>query len=524
MRTSSRITSALVLTALLGTGIGSALTYATRDANWSYAADARRIDTPPPVEGLQHARGLSDAFKYAAQAIRPSVVSIRSTKVFKPAQQGGGNAPRMQRPELPPEFRQFFGDDMFERFGAQPFGGEQFGGQGNPRQFRQEGQGTGVVITSDGYIVTNNHVVDGADEVEVTLSDDRTYAAKVIGTDAKTDVAVVKVEAKDLVPAKVGNSDKIEVGDWVVAAGSPFGLTQTVTSGIISAKGRSGVGIVEYEDFIQTDAAINPGNSGGPLVNLEGEVIGINTAIASRNGSFAGVGFSIPSNLVTKIMRAIIDDGKVERGWLGAAIQDLTQDLAQSFGYDSTHGVLIGQVVPGSPAEKAGLKSGDIVVAYNGHEQTSANSFRHQVASTKPHTSAPLKVLRDGKPLTLTVKIGVLEETHTSLVEPSAQPAAKEEAGVTRLGMTVKNLSADLAKQFNVAEKLKGVVVTEVEAGSLAEEAGLRAGVVVMSIDGKLVHNVDDFQAATSDDHVAKGVRLHIAAEGFQRFVFLKGA
>jgi serine protease Do len=518
------MTSALVLTALVGTGIGSALTFATRDANWSYAADARTAATAPPAEGLEHARGLSDAFKYAAQAIRPSVVSIRSTKVFKPAvRQRGEGGRAAPRPELPPEFRQFFGDDFFERFGAQPFGGEQFAIPGNPRPYRQEGQGTGVVITKDGYIVTNNHVVDGADEVEVTLWDDRSFSAKVIGTDAKTDIAVVKVEANDLVPAKVGDSDKIEVGDWVVASGSPFGLTQTVTSGIISAKGRSGVGIVEYEDFIQTDAAINPGNSGGPLVNLQGEVIGINTAIASRNGSFAGVGFSIPSNLVTKIMHSIIDDGKVERGWLGAAIQDLSKDLADSFGYDSTHGVLIGQVVPGSPAEKAGLKSGDIVVKFNGRQQKSANNFRNQVAGTKPNTSAKLEVMRDGKPVTLTVKIGTLEEKLTSHEEGADDVASQEEEGVTHLGMTVRNLTPDLAQQLKVGEGIQGVVVSDVEAGSLAEEAGLRAGVVVMSVNGQPVQNVAQFKAATSDDQVAKGVRLHIAAEGFQRFVFLKG-
>lgn len=528
MQRSRWIPPALMLTALLGTGIGSAITYATRDANWSFAADTRHAVVAPPVEGLQHARGLSDAFKYASHTIAPSVVSIRSTKVFKPAVQRfengkPQNGKAMPRPELPPELKQFFGDDFLQRFGQ---GGqlEQFQVPGNPdREFRQEGQGTGVIITKDGYIVTNNHVVEGADEVEVTLSDDRTYAAKVIGTDAKTDVAVVKVDAKDLVPARVGDSDKIEVGDWVVASGSPFGLTQTVTSGIISAKGRSGVGIVEYEDFIQTDAAINPGNSGGPLVNLEGEVIGINTAIASRNGSFAGVGFAIPSNLVMKIVHAIKDNGKVERGWLGAAIQDLNKDLAESFKYDSTHGVLIGQVVPGSPAEKAGLKSGDIVMEINGLHQHNANMLRNQVAGTEPNTTLPLTIWRNGKEMKVNVKIGVLAEKLTSLETPATEEVAQhEDEGVTRLGITVKNLTADMAKELKV-DNVKGVVITGVENGSLAEEAGLQQGVVVMSIDGKPVHNIDEFKTATSDEHVKHGVRLHVAGEGYQRFVFLKG-
>ena len=255
-----------------------------------------------------------------------------------------------------------------------------------------------MIVTSDGFILTNNHVVRGADEVTVTLMDNRDFRAKIVGTDAKTDLAVLKIEAKDLTPARIGNSDNMKVGEWVLAVGCPFGLEQTVTAGIISARGRV-MGIIEggYEDFLQTDAAINPGNSGGPLVNLQGEVIGINSAIESRNGGNMGIGFAIPTNLARSVMDALIKDGKVVRGWLGASIQPLDEGLAESFGYKSNQGVLIGSVLPNSPAEKAGLKDGDIVSELNGRQVDTVTQLRNGIAALAPKSKADLMVHRNGK-------------------------------------------------------------------------------------------------------------------------------
>jgi len=519
----NRFSAVLVATALASLLIGSTIAYVVFDHQQTFAldtVDARKTPEPPP-QALEHATNLSGAFKHAAQVISPSVVSIRSTKVFKP--QPRGDSRPQPSPDLPEEFREFFGEDFFERFGGDPFrGGSPFGLQ--PRGgMRQQGQGTGVIISEDGYVVTNNHVVDGADEVEVQLVDGRSFEAKVIGTDGKTDVAVLKIEASDLTPAAIGSSDAIEVGDWVVAVGSPFGLQHTVTAGIVSAKGRADVGIVEYEDFIQTDAAINPGNSGGPLVNLRGEVIGINTAIASRSGSFAGVGFSIPMKMVQSVVQDILDDGKVERGWLGAAIQDLDEDLAASFNYDSTDGVLVGQVVPNSPAERAGLKAGDIIVEFNGRKQTNANGLRNQVSRTKPGTEAPMKVYRDGRPVTLNVKVGLLDErTASRSLDDGAAPEPDESEVVSDLGMTIRTLTPALAERLDVEGQTTGVVVTQVTPATVAERAGVRAGDVILSVNGRKVENVEQFNDVAGDLDLSQGVRLHLSSDGFQRYVVLR--
>ncbi len=286
-------------------------------------------------EHLEHATSLSASFKHVVRALKPSVVSISSTKRVETVR--SDNRRRFGSEQTPDEFRQFFGDDFFDRF--------LFDTPSPRRNFQQQGLGTGVIIRDNGYIVTNNHVVADADEVKVTLSDKRQFTAQIVGTDKATDVAVLKIDASNLQAASWGDSAALEVGDWVLAIGSPFGLEQTVTAGIVSAIGRANVGITDYEDFIQTDAAINPGNSGGPLVNLQGQVVGINTAIASRNGGNMGVGFAIPSDMAGSVINKLIEHGEVQRGYIGAAIQDLSADLADSFGYQGTDGVLVGDVV-----------------------------------------------------------------------------------------------------------------------------------------------------------------------------------
>jgi serine protease Do len=347
----------------------------------------------------------------------------------------------------------------------------------------------------------------------VTLSDDRQFDAKVIGTDAQTDLAVVRIEASNLVPAQLGDSDKLKVGQWVLAMGNPFGLTQTVTAGIISATGRANVGIADYEDFIQTDAAINPGNSGGPLVNLDGEVIGINTAIASRNGGYQGIGFAIPSNMARQIMSAIIDEGHVVRGWLGVVIQALTPELAQSFGYDGTDGVLIGDVTRDGPAASAGIESGDIVLKFGDVEIEDFNQLKNRVAATAPGTKVDVLVWRNGERMTIPVEIGELESPG-DLGGGGGQPQ--------ELGVSLRTITPEIAAQLGLDENATGVVVTAVEPGSAAEESGLRRGDVIVTVGSTPIEDLADFSAALRTLDLDAGVRLRVMTDGMQRFVFLK--
>jgi len=486
---------ASALAALAATTLPSAI------SELAYAAERGKAEAAQ--EQLTRAQDLTSAFQNVAKALRPSVVSISSVKRIRPVVR----QPGYQFREWPDEFRHFFGDDFFDRFFQYriPEGG-----------FEQRGLGTGVIVREDGYILTNNHVVAGADEVNVTLSDERQLAAEVVGSDEKTDLAVLKVKGERLAPANLGDSDAMEVGEWVLAIGSPFGLEQTVTAGIVSAKGRANVGIADYEDFIQTDAAINPGNSGGPLVNLKGEVVGINTAIASRTGGYMGVGFAIPSNMARTIMENIIDNGRVERGWLGAMIQDLSEDLAESFGFDSTDGVLIGDVVPDGPADKAGLRAGDIVTEFNGKPVRKAAQLRNAVASTDPETKADLVIFRDGKRKTLTVTIGLLESQLVS--------GRGDHQSALDLGMTVQTLMPEIARQAGFDEDQKGVVVTQVEPGSLAARAGIRPGDLIVSVAGSKIADVSDFREAMKEQDVKRGIRMQVKREGMQRFVFIKGA
>ncbi len=442
------------------------------------------------------AHALSKAFASAAERVKPSVVNITS------ARRGSNSVVR--GPSMQP-FHEFFGGNFFERFRLVP--------PDRGRDFVQRGQGSGVIL-EDGYILTNNHVVEDADEVTVRLLDERTLTAEVVGTDPHTDLAVLRVEADELVPAKLGDSDQLHVGEWVVAAGNPFGLASSMTAGIVSATGRANVGIADYEDFIQTDAAINPGNSGGPLVNLDGAVVGINTAIFSRSGGYMGIGFAIPINMARSIMTSLIEDGRVARGWLGVNIQRLEPGLARSFGYEGKGGVLIGDVSPTSPADDAGLRAGDIVARFDGKEVASIERFRSQVAATKPGSKVDVEVFRDGSDKLLQVQLGELESNLAS-VEGTDKPALA-------LGMSVRTLTPDLAQRLGRDGVEEGVLVTQVDPIGAAARAGLRVNDLIVAIGETKVTDVQDFRKRLSKANLDEGVRLTVEGETSQRFAFLR--
>jgi serine protease Do len=368
-------------------------------------------------------------------------------------------------------------NDLLRRF---------FGQQPQGRMPRQEGVGSGVIVTKDGYILTNNHVVDGADEVKVALQDGREFPAKVIGRDPKSDVAVIKIEAKDLPAVAMANSDKVEVGDVVLAIGNPFGIGQTVTTGIVSAKDRGNMGL-DYEDFIQTDAAINPGNSGGALVDADGRLIGINTMILSRTGGNQGIGFAIPINLANDVMGSLVKDGHVTRGYLGVMIQDLTPSLAKEFKLKDTVGALVSDVTAGGPADKAGLKSGDLVVEYNSKKVTDSRHLKLDVARTAPGDTVAVKVLRDSVAKTLNVRVKEMPGT-----ENLAKADSKGKDTGTLNGVGVADLDNNARRQFEVPETVKGAVVTQVEPDSAAAEAGLKPGDVIQEINRKPVKSAEE--------------------------------
>ena len=465
-----------------------------------YAAE--KAEARAAQEHLAKLEQASTAFRLVAKALRPSVVSIRATKILRAAE-----APQFRHPfGDDPFMRRFFGDDFFERF----FGNQPHGGQ----QFRQSGIGTGVVVDAKGYVLTNNHVVADADEVVVQLSDKREFRIsrdeidKRVFTDPKSDLAVLKIDAKDLAPAKLGDSDKLEVGDWVVAIGNPFGLELTVTAGICSAKGRALANLAEYQDFIQTDAAINPGNSGGPLVNLRGEVIGINTAIFSRSGGYMGIGFAIPMNMARTIMDRLIEHGKVERGQLGVFIQDLTPDLAKSFGLKETKGVVVPKVVPDSPADKAGVKTGDVILEVGGKAVKNAQQLKNRVASLPIGKEVDVVVQRNGKKLTLKATIAAQQEGATS--------------GLDAYGFEVQDLTPELARRFGYQDA-EGVVVGTVRPDSPADAAGLRPNDLIVAIQHRSVRNVAEFRQALQAADPSRGLLLLVRNQFGTRYLVLKG-
>jgi serine protease Do len=454
----------------------------------------------PPADAMRYANSLSQAFEYAAKKISPSIVTIRAVKHFKPSANNGENQFfQFQIPNDTP-----FGNQLLKRFF------NQLPSQVPP----QQGLGSGVIVSGDGYILTNNHVVGQADEVSVQLPDGSEHEAKVIGTDPMSDLAVIQIKAKGLPVARLGNSDDLKVGEWVVAAGNPFGLNDTITAGIVSATGRSNMRIAEYEDFIQTDAAINPGNSGGALVDIEGDVVGINTAIATSNGGSNGVGFAIPINMARSVMNSLIHHGRVIRGWLGVGIQPLTAHMAKSFGYDSKAGVLIGEVMSGGPADHAGMEPGDIVTEFNGTKIKDVSQFRNLVASTEPGTKADIEVFRNGAEKTLTAKL-------TKRTEDTGSAASGREES-TELGMHVQNLTSDEARSMGLDPDTHGVLVTDVDPGGVAGRAGLETGNVILKVQGTPVENTAEFHRQLRKQDLKKGVRLLIQAGDTQHFVLLR--
>lgn len=383
----------------------------------------------------------------------------------------------------------FFNDPMFRQFF-----GLQGQGQAQPQEQTQQSLGSGVIVTSDGYILTNNHVVDGADEVKVSFGEPRQeYKAKIIGRDSKADIAVLKIDAKNLPVATLGDSDQLEVGDPVYAIGNPFGIGKTVTHGIVSALGRGGLGIEAYEDFIQTDAAINPGNSGGALIDTQGRVIGINTAILSRSGGFNGVGFAIPINLARSLAEQLVTTGKVSRGFMGVSTQPLTADLASQFGIN--HGALVGDVTPDSPAAKAGLKSGDVITKVDGKEIIDPRRLQLAVTRMAPGTEIKVEYVRDGKTLTTTVK---LTEVPTQTLS-NGNPGAGNDQGVLN-GVTVTDLTPQLRSQVNgLPDDLKGALITDVAPDSASARDGLREGDIILSLDRKPVENAEQAVKLSED-------------------------
>ena len=411
-------------------------------------------------------------FAPVVKKVLPTVVNISSTKVVKTPTQFQGQMPD---------------DDLFQQF----FGGSARGMRQMPKEQRERGLGSGVIVSPEGYILTNNHVVDGATDVRVTLSDKREFKARVVGTDAKVDIAVLKIDTDNLPSIVVGDSSKIQIGDYALAVGNPFGVGKTVTMGIVSATGRSHMGIEEYEDFIQTDAPINPGNSGGALINDRGELIGINTAILA-NGSEGnqGIGFAVPVNLARNVMDEILKNGKVTRAYLGIVPQDVTPAIAKAFGVKEFTGALVGGVSDDGPAKKAGLKNGDIILELNGKPVNDANELRMTISMMAPGTSVNLKVLREGASRNVTATLGELPTEHATAEKQEGD--SKGELS----GISVQDLDARTARQVGVPANTAGVVVTKVDPSSTAADSGLERGDVIQEVNHKPVRNTSDFESA----------------------------
>ncbi|MFO0768034.1 MAG: DegQ family serine endoprotease [Nitrospiraceae bacterium] len=406
-----------------------------------------------------------------------------------------------------PFFRRFFGEEWMKRFEA-------------PKERKERGLGSGVIVDPNGLIITNNHVVNKADEIKVFLSDKREFKAKLVGTDAKTDVALLKIEATELPTVPWADSDKLEVGEFVLAVGNPFGLTQTVTLGIVSALGRA-AGIAEYEDFIQTDAAINPGNSGGALVNVRGELVGINTAIYSQSGGNMGIGFAVPSNMAHSIMDQLVQHGKVVRGWLGVSIQELTPELSSQFGVPKdTKGVLVSDVMDDSPAKKAGLERGDVILEFDGKAMDSPAHLRNSVAQTPVGKRVAIKMIREKKSKSIEL---VIAEQPKNLAQAGSDEGGESLAPAGLLSdLDVRELNDELAQRFGLKSSERGVVVVRVKSGSPAEEAGVKEGDVVLEVNRKAVTSLKSYERLASSLPKDQSVLLLLRRQGRTIYLTLR--
>lgn len=486
------VASAVLVAALLAAG-GLGVIHAQKGS---------QVNPPATFKYSEGKAGSSrTGFAPVVKAVVPTVVSIKSSKVVRTGMRRGQG-------QLDP-FRQFFGD--------------QFGGQFNiPDEQRSEGLGSGVIVSPEGYILTNNHVVDGATSVQVVLSDRREFKARVIGKDDKTDVAVVKIDAGNLPAITIGDSDKVEVGDYALAIGNPFGVGQSVTLGIVSATRRGNLGIEgpgAYEDFIQTDAAINPGNSGGALVNDRGELVGINTAIIARGSAGnQGIGFAVPVNLARNVMDQILKNGKVTRARLGILPQDVTPAIARQFGVKDSQGALVGEVEPNSPAQKAGLKTGDIILEVNNNAVYDANQLRNLISSMQPDSNINLKVWRDGGQRTLPVTLGELNSEQSR--NRSGSGRGENDSAESALdGVSVQDLTSQVARGLGLSAGISGVVVTDVDQGSPAASAGLQRGDVIQEVNRRPVKNSAEFEASVRNSK--DGTLLLVNRDGHTLYVAL---
>ncbi len=469
-----------VLALVLAFAGGAAALEAVRGTKKLISAKTATSASASPSANVRASLKLADSnegpsktsFAPVVKAVLPTVVNISSSKVVRAPNQLSG--PMF----MDPFFQQFFGDGSDGRFNI-------------PRERRERSLGSGVIVSPEGYILTNNHVVDGATDIRVTLSDKREFKATVVGTDPKTDIAVLKVEGSNLPTVTIGDSSKVQVGDYALAIGNPFGVGQTVTMGIVSAKGRSNLGIEDYEDFIQTDAPINPGNSGGALVNDRGELVGINTAILSHgSGGNEGIGFAVPVNLARQVMDQILKNGKVTRAYLGIIPQNVTPAIAKAMGQSEPRGVLVGDVSPNSPAQASGLERGDIILELNGKPVADANQLRMSISMMQPQATVKLNVVRNGDRRELSVKLGEL---------PTPQEHAQVEKGGSDSaleGVTVDNLDAETAQQLGLPPNTAGVVVTDVSPASPYADSGLHRGDVIQEVNRQPIKNVAEFQKA----------------------------
>ena len=473
------------------------------------------------VDATPLERTHENSFAPIVEKVSPSVVTISISKNVRIGARGQGNQGGGNPLADDPFFRKFFGLPDDEPGAPRGNGKEKDSGAGRKRQM-PVGLGSGVIVSKDGYIITNNHVVEQADEITVTLADGKTeLKAKKIGADAGSDIAVIKIEAKDLRPITFADSDKIKAGDIALAIGNPFALRQTVTKGIISAVGRNQTGMSEFGNFIQTDASINPGNSGGALVDALGRLVGINSAIFSQSGGNMGIGFAVPSNQARSVMENLIKFGKMQRGFLGIQMQPLDEKLAKEFKAPDKDGILVAEVVQGGGAEKAGVKSGDIIVKLNGQRPDDIAALRNSVANMMPGTKVELDIYRNGKPQTISVTLVERPSAGVALGTPAAPPAPVKVPDVLD-GVTVADLNAELRKRFAIGDDVKGALVTQVSPDSACADADVRAGDVIVDIDGKRVATSDDAVKLSEEVKTKSSVRLRISRKGATQFVVVE--